>query len=73
MSKREKPVKRTTVGGQALIEGIMMLGVSRGAMAVRTKSGEIDLEEWDIPEKKWYQKCPFIRGILISSASLKQE
>lgn len=71
MSKREKPVKRTTVGGQALIEGIMMLGVSRGAMAVRTKSGEIDLEEWDIPEKKWYQKCPFIRGIFNFVSQLK--
>ena len=27
--------KKTTVGGQALIEGVMMKGVSKGAMAVR--------------------------------------
>lgn len=51
------------VGGQALIEGIMMRGVSKGAMAVRKKDNTIDVEEWDLPEQKWYQKCPFVRGI----------
>lgn len=71
MSKREKPIRRTTVGGQALIEGIMMRGVSKSAMAVRTKSGEIDLEVWDLPEKKWYQKCPFVRGIFNFVLQLK--
>ncbi len=54
--------KKTTVGGQALIEGVMMKGVSKGAMAVRMKDGSIDVEEWDIKPKKWYNKCPVIRG-----------
>lgn len=54
--------KKTTVGGQALIEGIMMKGVSKGAMAVRLKDGSIDVEDWDIKPKKWYNKCPIIRG-----------
>ncbi len=54
--------KKTTVGGQALIEGIMMKGVSTGAMAVRLKDGSIDVEDWELPEKKWYNKCPVIRG-----------
>ncbi len=54
--------KKTTVGGQALIEGIMMKGVSKGAMAVRLKDGGIDVEEWDLKPKKWYNKCPIIRG-----------
>lgn len=54
--------KKTSIGGQALIEGVMMKGVSKGAMAVRTKDGEIDVEEWDIKPKKWYNKCPIIRG-----------
>lgn len=60
---KEKPIRRTSIGGQALIEGIMMRGVSKGAMAVRKKDGTIDVEEWDLPERKWYQKCPFVRGI----------
>lgn len=71
MTKREIPVKRTTVGGQALIEGIMMWGVSKGAMAVRKKDGEIDVEVWDLPERKWYQKCPFVRGIFNFVLQLK--
>ena len=71
MSKRETPLRRTTVGGQALIEGIMMRGVSKGAMAVRKKDGTIDLEEWDLPERKWYQKCPFVRGIFNFVLQLK--
>lgn len=54
--------KKTTVGGQALIEGIMMKGVSKGAMAVRLKDGSIDVEEWELKPKKWYNKCPVIRG-----------
>jgi uncharacterized protein YqhQ len=54
--------KKTSIGGQALIEGIMMRGVSKAAMAVRQKDGGIDVEEWELPEKKWYQKTPFIRG-----------
>lgn len=71
MSKREKPMRRTSVGGQALIEGIMMLGPRVGAMAVRTKDKSIYTEEWEIPEKKWYQKCPFVRGIFNFIAQLK--
>lgn len=54
--------KKTLIGGQALIEGVMMKGVSVGAMAVRKPDGEIFVEEWEIPEKKWYNKAPFIRG-----------
>lgn len=61
MSKNDTG-KKTTVGGQALIEGIMMRGVSVAAMAVRKSDGEIYLEEWELPEKKWYNKAPIIRG-----------
>ena len=68
---REKPLHKTTVGGQALIEGIMMRGVSKGAMAVRKKDGTIDVEEWNLSERKWYQKCPFIRGIFNFVQQLK--
>ena len=62
--KNSCPVKRTTIGGQALIEGIMMKGPFRTAMAVRTKTGEIVTEEKDAKPKKWYNKAPFIRGTI---------
>lgn len=74
MSKN-KPIdtgKKTTVGGQALIEGVMMRGVSTAAMAVRKKDGEIYLEEWDVPGKRWYNKALFIRGCFNFVQSLKE-
>ena len=71
MSKKEKPVLRTNIGGQALIEGIMMKGPKKAALAVRKKSGEIETECKDLPEKKWYQKCPFVRGIFNFVSQLK--
>ena len=54
--------KKTKIGGQALIEGIMMRGVSKAAMAVRMKDGGIDVEEWELPERRWYETTPLIRG-----------
>lgn len=57
-----KKEKKTSIGGQALIEGIMMRGVSTEAMAVRMKDGSIDVEKWELEERKWYEKAPIIRG-----------
>ena len=39
--------KKTSIGGQALIEGIMMRGPKKSAMAVRNTHGEIVIEQWD--------------------------
>ena len=61
MADKEQ-LHRTTIGGQALIEGIMMKGPEKTAMAVRTKEGEIVIEEKENKQKKWYNKAPFIRG-----------
>ena len=61
MSDKEN-LHRTTIGGQALIEGIMMKGPEKTAMAVRTKEGDIVIEEKENKQKKWYNKAPFIRG-----------
>lgn len=74
MSKntQTKTDKKTTVGGQALIEGIMMKGVSIGAMAVRKSSGEIQVDEWTLPEKKWYNKAPIVRGCFNFVQTLKE-
>ena len=67
---------KSKIGGQALIEGVMMKGAFRGAMACRLPNGEIDIETWDIPAKwkddpktgkprlvtPWYNKVPLVRG-----------
>ena len=56
---------KSKIGGQALIEGIMMLGPTTGAMACRLPDGTIDLETWDENNGKnapWYKKTPLVRG-----------
>lgn len=54
--------KKSSIGGQALLEGVMMRGPEKEAMAVRLPDGTIDLEVWDLPKAKWYKKVPFVRG-----------
>ncbi len=55
---------KTSIGGQALIEGVMMRGPALSAMAVRLPGGEIDVEQWETASaKKWYKKTPFLRGV----------
>lgn len=56
---------KSKIGGQALIEGIMMRGIDLSAMACRLPDGTIDVETWKIRNGKsapWYLKTPFIRG-----------
>ena len=56
--------KKTSIGGQALIEGVMMRGPEKTAMAVRHTSGEIRTDEWDNPKKKpLVMRIPLVRGI----------
>ncbi len=61
-----KSCKMTSIGGQALIEGVMMKGVSETAMAVRLPDGTIDVEKWKTKSPKsrsfWF-RVPFLRGI----------
>ena len=62
MSEEFKPHK-SKIGGQALIEGVMMKGALKGAMACRLPDGSIDVETWDLKSNKpWYRKVPLIRG-----------
>lgn len=69
MSKKEKnqacPAKKASIGGQALLEGIMMRGPQTSAMAVRNPEGEIVLEVWDnkISKRPKLFKLPVIRGV----------
>lgn len=56
--------KKTSIGGQALMEGIMMRGPEKTAMAVRNASGVIVFEEWETESKvPKICKCPIIRGV----------
>lgn len=55
-------MKKTSIGGSALIEGIMMIGPHKKAVAVRKPDGEIDLQVEDLPKKSKLFKVPFLRG-----------
>ena len=59
--------KYTSIGGQALIEGIMMKSPEKTAMAVRKKDGDIDISYpvgKSIREKYKILKFPIIRGVV---------
>ncbi len=64
---------KTSIGGQALIEGVMMRGPKTTAMAVRNPEGEIVLEKWPTPGNNRHKlfKMPFIRGIFNMVDSLR--
>lgn len=68
MSKnKEKTLHKTSVGGQALIEGIMMQGPKGAAVSVRTPDGTIDTEMIDvkhIKDKIKFLGWPLIRGVV---------
>ena len=65
--------RKTSIGGQALIEGIMMRGPKMSAMAVRKPDGEIVLEKWETQNKKPAKifKLPIIRGVYGFITSMK--
>lgn len=67
MSKEcEKSCKKTSIGGQALIEGVMMRGVGKAAMAVRLPDGTIDVEIEKTKlakDKSFVFRMPFVRGV----------
>lgn len=65
MENKTQEKFKSKIGGQALIEGVMMRGIDTAAMALRLPTGEIETETWEIKNGKnppWYRKCPFIRG-----------
>lgn len=74
MGKNQSNEKfKSKIGGQALIEGIMMLGPNTGAMACRLPDGSIDLETWEENNGKnapWYKKTPIVRGCVSFVMSL---
>lgn len=61
MKQQVKERFKTSVGGQALMEGIMMRGPKTICVAVRKPDGTIDLSTEPVKTHRW-QKLPFIRG-----------
>jgi uncharacterized protein YqhQ len=55
-------MKKTTIGGQALLEGLLMMGPKNIAIAVRKPNGEIVLDKKPLPKKTPITSIPFIRG-----------
>jgi len=69
VAKRDAPV-----GGQAVLEGVMMRGISVWAVAVRRPDGEVAISSE--PIKPWAQRhrlwrLPVLRGIVALGESLK--
>jgi uncharacterized protein YqhQ len=68
MAQRDAPV-----GGQAVMEGVMMRGVSTWAVAVRKPDGEVDIQSF--PLVSWTKRhrvlrFPVIRGVVALVESL---
>lgn len=67
-------MKYSGIGGQAVIEGVMMKGKSRYAVSVRKPDGQIEVKVEDyksLKEKYAIAKLPIIRGIFAFAESLK--
>jgi uncharacterized protein YqhQ len=69
VAKRDAPV-----GGQAVLEGVMMRGVSTWAVAVRTPEGQIEVESeplvpWAKRHRLW--RVPIVRGVVALAESMK--
>ena len=69
VAKRDAPV-----GGQAVLEGVMMRGISVWAVAVRSPEGSIEVESeplvpWAQRHRAW--RLPVIRGVVALAESMK--
>lgn len=60
----------TKMGGQAVMEGIMMKGADRMAVAVRRGDGTINVRETPLKQKGQWMKWPLIRGVVTFVDSL---
>ncbi|MDE7329958.1 MAG: peptide chain release factor N(5)-glutamine methyltransferase [Clostridia bacterium] len=73
--KKEKKNKKcgTYIGGQAVLEGVMMMGKTCMATAVRDPNGEIQVEAKRLNRSAGFKrasKIPFVRGVVNLFTSL---
>jgi uncharacterized protein YqhQ len=62
------------VGGQAVLEGVMMRGISVWAVAVRTPDGEVDLSSEPLvswAKRHRFLRLPIVRGVVALAESMK--
>ena len=67
MAKRRRRQRYSGIGGQAVLEGVMMRNKSQMAVAVRKPDGEIEVgvdEYHGIGEKTIWARLPLVRGVL---------
>lgn len=62
----------TSIGGQAIMEGIMMRGPEKTAIAVRLPDGSIHMKTQPTPQPDRWSKVPVIRGVISFVSSLVQ-
>ncbi len=62
----------TSIGGQAIMEGIMMRGPKKTAIAVRLSDGRIHMKTQPTPKLSKWGKMPIIRGVVNFVSSMVQ-
>jgi uncharacterized protein YqhQ len=65
--------KGATVGGQAVMEGVMMRAPTGWAVAVRRPDGSIEAKRDELPSlttRSWAARTPFLRGVFVLAESL---
>ncbi len=63
----KKSIHKTSIGGQAVLEGVMMKGPSKSAIAIRKPDGEIETKienNSSLVAKLKLNKIPIIRGVV---------
>ena len=64
-NEQPKEKFKTMIGGQALIEGIMMRGPEKDCIVVRTKDGlKLDVRDRKVHKKGSFATWPLIRGVV---------
>lgn len=71
--KKTKEVKKTMIGGQALIEGIMMKGPDKIATVCRTADGGFieQVDEYKGASKNILYRIPVVRGVISFGSMMK--
>lgn len=62
----------TSIGGQAIMEGLMMRGPEKTAVAVRLADGSIHMKTQPTPKMNRWAKVPLIRGVVNFVSSMIQ-
>ncbi len=65
-----KNAKPTKIGGQAVMEGIMMKGSDRTAVVIRKPGNKLHIKITPLPKPSKWRKYPVLRGIFVFGEAL---